>query len=386
VGARGDGADIAEAVDALSGLGEDAVSLRAAGLAGISAGLARHGRRLRDLAAPDAAAEATAGRIRSLLEGAVRLSSDGRVDEAARRDAVSLLADAPWEVARPALEAILREAGEDLRVEATRSLGRARRPEAFAMLLEGWGRQSAAIRREAAGALVRDHGGALSLLAAVEDGRIGVAELGAARISQLLEDQRSDVREAAKRLFGGIPEDRRLVMERYRPALAAKADRARGRTVFEKHCASCHRVSGLGIAVGPDISDVEAKDPEALLADILDPSRAIDGNHVQYAIQLKDGAVIAGLVAAETRESLTLKRAEGETIVIPRGEIQEVRASNASLMPDGLEKSVSVEEMADLIAFLRDGRYLEGAPPLLRPSRPGAAKAPLGSNGSPRAE
>jgi putative heme-binding domain-containing protein len=324
-----------------------------------------------------------------MVARAAALARDAGADEAARRDALSLLGHARWEDAQPALEAVIREAGDALRGVAARALAMQGRPEAFAILLDGWSRQGVAARREAAGALLGSREGALALLAAVEDGRVPAAELGAARIAGLIEDRREDVRARARKLLGGgAAEERRAVIERYRAALAREgADAARGRAVFERHCASCHRVGALGVAVGPDITDVQAKDPDVLLVDILDPGRAIDGSYVQHAVRLGDGTVVTGLIAAEAGSSLMLRRADGETLVIPRDRIEEVRASGASFMPDGIEKVVSVDEMADLIAFLRDGRYLEGAPPLLRAARPaGAAGAQPASGGSPRAE
>ena len=110
------------------------------------------------------------------------------------------------------------------------------------------------------------------------------------------------------------------------------------------------------------------KTREQLLADILNPNGAIDGNYLNYVVSTKSGQVLGGLIAAESASSLTLKRAEGQTDVVLRQDIDEIRSTGASLMPEGLEKNVThVEEMSDLISFLKNWRYDEGRPPAAAP-------------------
>src|SRR5207253_2759705 len=145
------------------------------------------------------------------------------------------------------------------------------------------------------------------------------------------------------------PAERRQVLERYQAALALKGDPARGKAVFQRHCATCHRVAGVGVDVGPDISDSRTKTAAALLVDILNPNQAIDNNYINYLITTKSGKSLTGIISAETASSLTLKRAEGQTETVLRADIDEIVSSGVSLMPEGLEKSVSVAEMADLL-------------------------------------
>ena len=118
--------------------------------------------------------------------------------------------------------------------------------------------------------------------------------------------------------------------------------------------------------VGPDIADTRVRTREALLTDILDPDRAIDANYVAYVVATSDGAVYDGVVAAQTASSLTLKRPEGKTEVLLRSAIDEVRSTGRSLMPEGFEAKISVDQMADLLTFLKDWRYQDGAVPLGR--------------------
>src|SRR5207248_1021408 len=121
-----------------------------------------------------------------------------------------------------------------------------------------------------------------------------------------------------------MPAERQQVLARYRAALKRKGDAGKGREVFKKTCATCHRVAGVGVDVGPDISDTRTKTAGALLADILNPNQAIDNNYVNYLVTTKGGKSLSGIIAAETADSITLKRAENQTDVVLRQDIDEV--------------------------------------------------------------
>jgi putative heme-binding domain-containing protein len=101
-----------------------------------------------------------------------------------------------------------------------------------------------------------------------------------------------------------------------------------------------------------------------LLTDILVPNAAIDNNYINYSVTTKSGKVLTGYIAAETAASITLKRAENQTDVVLRQDIEELVSTGVSLMPDGLEKQITVPEMADLITFLKNWRYMDGSVPV----------------------
>ena len=111
-----------------------------------------------------------------------------------------------------------------------------------------------------------------------------------------------------------------------------------------------------GGRVGPDLSGVNNKTREELLTSILNPSYAIEARYVNYMITARDGRLYDGVIANETPGSITLRGgvAEEDTTIL-RQNITEVRASSISLMPDELEKSMSKQDLADVIAYLRAG-------------------------------
>jgi putative heme-binding domain-containing protein len=129
---------------------------------------------------------------------------------------------------------------------------------------------------------------------------------------------------------------------------------AEGAKVFEKNCTACHQVGGKGVNIGPNLASSAAQNASTLLTHILDPNQYVLPNYVQYLVVDTNGITHTGLLAAQTSTSVTLKKEKGETITLLKSEIEELTSSSKSLMPEGLEKAVSPEAMADLIAFLQE--------------------------------
>ena len=105
--------------------------------------------------------------------------------------------------------------------------------------------------------------------------------------------------------------------------------------------------------VGPDLSDVRNRSREALLYDILDPNRKLEPRFTDYSVVDDEGRVFNGLIVSETPEHIILKQAEGKQQIIPRGKIDLLKASGKSLMPEGVEKEITIQQMADLLKFLK---------------------------------
>ena len=94
------------------------------------------------------------------------------------------------------------------------------------------------------------------------------------------------------------------------------------------------------------------KSPAALLIAILDPNRAVEDRYVNYIAQLDDGRQFSGVLASESGGSLTLRVQDGKEQVILRKQLEVLRNTGKSLMPEGLEKDVSDQELADVIAYV----------------------------------
>jgi putative heme-binding domain-containing protein len=93
---------------------------------------------------------------------------------------------------------------------------------------------------------------------------------------------------------------------------------------------------------------------DTLLADILNPSSAIQDRYTNYILEAKDGRIYDGLIVSESSAAITM-RGESQDVTVLRENIKDLRSSTVSLMPEGLEGSLSRQELADVISYLRSG-------------------------------
>lgn len=145
---------------------------------------------------------------------------------------------------------------------------------------------------------------------------------------------------------------RKKVLEQFRPALRLKGDAKNGQTVSLR-CAGCHEVAGTGWRVGPDLKSVASHSAEKLLMNIIDPSLDVQPGFFAFTLKLKDGSEHYGIVTSETANSITFVSPVTLPRLISRSDIAELKSTNQSLMPAGLEAGMTTQEMADLIAYLR---------------------------------
>jgi putative heme-binding domain-containing protein len=210
-------------------------------------------------------------------------------------------------------------------------------------------------------ALIAQKPNRLALLAKQLDaGKITARQIGADELKKLVDRAKNDTQVTLKQHLEQIVNSNRAqVVSQYEPCLALTTDPNRGREVFSKHCASCHRIGDVGLQVGPDISDSRSKLPLQLLSSILDPNLAIDNNYFRFIALTEDDRVVEGMIAEETTETIVLLGQENKREVLRRDEILELKATGISLMPEGLEAQIDPQSMADLIAFIKGWRYLD---------------------------
>ena len=178
--------------------------------------------------------------------------------------------------------------------------------------------------------------------------------LDASRETWLENHPNDRVRELTRKLLAGAGASSATeLIERYKPALRLARDATRGEAIFRRECAVCHKLGAVGVTVGPDLTSSSSRDAEALLSHILDPNKTVLPNYLQYTIVDEAGRVYSGIVIARAATSVTLARAENKTDTILRSEIAEFECSKKSLMPEGLDRKISPQEMADLIEFLQ---------------------------------
>src|SRR5207237_2166696 len=117
-------------------------------------------------------------------------------------------------------------------------------------------------------------------------------------------------------------------------------------------CSVVDRPGNVGTEIGPDLATLQNRGAETMLLNVLDPNREVNPQYVNYILVTTEGRSITGLVAAETATSVTLKRQENATDTVLRANIEELKSTGLSIMPEGLEKQLDQQAVADLIAYM----------------------------------
>jgi putative heme-binding domain-containing protein len=199
---------------------------------------------------------------------------------------------------------------------------------------------------------------ASSLLDAVAEGKIPRADISPYYARQIRSLNDAALNRRLAQAWGELrdsPADKQQLIARWKtqltPAALGKADLSEGRLVFNTACASCHTLYGEGGKVGPDLTGGGRDNLDYLLENMVDPSAVVTADFRMSIVELKDGRVLNGLIAAKTERTLTLKTMT-ETLTLERAEISGVRDSTLSLMPEGLLEALPPEQARDLIAYL----------------------------------
>jgi putative membrane-bound dehydrogenase-like protein len=251
-------------------------------------------------------------------------------------------------------ELLVPQTPAELQAAAIDVLGRQRNDKVAEILLRGWKAYGPVQRSQALDVLFQRDEWVEATLEAIERKDIAAAQLDAARRQRLLQHKSAGVRARAAKLFAAaIDPNRQKVVDAYQPVLKLQGDPKRGVEVFTKNCATCHKLGGVGHEVGPDLASLGDKSPEALLIAILDPNRAVEARYVNYTARTNAGLTYTGVLASETGNSVTVVGPDGKKQVILRTDLDELISSGKSLMPEGLEKEIKPEDMADLIAHVR---------------------------------
>ena len=202
-----------------------------------------------------------------------------------------------------------------------------------------------------------------TLISGIDAGTVRLTELALDQQQALAAHPDEAVRTAAVAALnrgGAMPNaDRQKLIVDWSAVATSQGNATAGKAVFTAQCAKCHKHSGEGQQIGPDLTGMAAHPKAELLVHILDPSRSVEGNFRVYTVTTLDGLVLQGVLASESRTAVELIDAEGKTHAIPRDDIDVLRGSTKSLMPEGFEKQIDKRQLTDLLEFLtQKGRYL----------------------------
>lgn len=259
------------------------------------------------------------------------------------------------------LEAITPRTEPEVAKGILEALGKMQAAGVGKVVVERWSKLTPATRPAAVALLMRRPEWIGALLDGLEASTVPGGDLGIEVEQRLSRHPNAALANRAKAVLARsgrvINADRQKVVEQLLPLAQRRGDAASGKLVFEMNCGKCHRHNGVGGQVGPDLTGTAARKKSEILLDVLDPNRSVEGNFQQYTVVTGDGQVLTGLLAAETRTAVELVDAEAKRHVVLREEIEELKGSKLSLMPEGFEK-LRTDEIVNLLEFLAArGKY-----------------------------
>ncbi|MEO6290529.1 MAG: PVC-type heme-binding CxxCH protein [Ginsengibacter sp.] len=276
--------------------------------------------------------------------------------EAYRNDAITFLAlDKKGDYSSMLEKIITSDEPVSLQKNALRTYNKLAPKTASEFIVGNWKNLSRDLREVGMNVFVSSTGSSNILLDAVKNGTIQSTEISWPLKEHLANSDDSNVRNRARELIVSEVESREEVYKQYLPVLGMKGDTAKGRIVFTTVCGVCHQYQGQdGTSFGPDLGSIQNREKPSIMTDILNPNRSIAVNYDLWTITKKDGENLSGIMSSQTSATITLNQLGGQHITIPRTEIKTMETAQSSAMPVGLEASVSKEQMANLLAFLKN--------------------------------
>ncbi len=303
-------------------------------------------------------------RLASVSRSLLRAILDADQPEPQRITAVRQLAEIfPFDetTSRELLKVITPQSSPALNEAILEAVGNQRR--GAELMVEGMKTWSPATRAAAIRALLGRNEATKVLLDGLEKGTIPLADLALDQRETMARHPDRSIAQRALALLrrgGGLPNpDRQKVLDELLPITKRRGDVEAGRIIYKNNCAKCHVHGNEGTAIGPNLTGVAVHSKEHLLTNIIDPSRDVEGNYRVYRVEMSDGRSLSGLLMSETRTTIELIDSEAKRHTLQRADIDELQVSNKSLMPEGFEKTLSAEDLSNLLEFLTArGQYL----------------------------
>jgi len=198
---------------------------------------------------------------------------------------------------------------------------------------------------------------ARQFLRAVDHGRISPKEVPFNQLRQVLLHHDEQLNRLVEKHWGRITpattgEKRARIASINHILGQGHGNAAIGKQLFQKNCATCHTLFGEGNKVGPDLTWTDRKNREFIITSIVDPSAVIRNEFVAYVVSTTNGRVLTGLVAESTPKTVTLLDDKNQRTLLPRDEIEQMKASPQSLMPEKILDPFDDQQIRDLFSYL----------------------------------
>ena len=294
----------------------------------------------------------------------VLINPKGKLED--RRKALAALIDAHDSKLPDILQGLLKE--KVIRREAIRGLGVVENSKTPLAILNVFDQLDTAGKHDALTTLATRVSYAKLLMVAIEKGEIKANTLPADIVQQLKAHGERVINSKLDQLWGvsrSTPEAKLKEIVRYKKLLEAKPVKpinlSRGRALYQRTCAQCHKLYGEGGEIGPDITGSNRSNLDYLLTNILDPNAEIPNDYRTTILKISDNRVLVGVIIRSEGGSVTIAT-PAESLTIAKSDIVSNEPQNFSMMPEDLLLAFKEDELHDLVAYLRGKRQV----PLLR--------------------
>ena len=289
--------------------------------------------------------------------GLRRTLSDVKADVALRQNALTSLLGAKDKELAPVLQRLLNEPA--MRSTAIKGLAAYDNPKTPAAIFGIYETLNSEEKRDALNTLASRSAYAKELLFAIEKKSISSTDVSADIVRAMMnlndptiEKQIGQVwgiarRSAAERVQLIAATKKRLTAKKLEPP-----DLMLGRAMFQKTCAQCHTLYGVGGKISPDLTGSNRANLDYLLENVLDPSAVIPKEYTVTVFDMDSGRKITGIVKEETKDTVAVQTAN-ELLILPKKEIDARKASDVSMMPDDILKTMNEFEFRSMIAYLQ---------------------------------
>jgi putative heme-binding domain-containing protein len=295
---------------------------------------------------------------------ALALIADDKADPSERLQYVRIFGEVKQPRSVPVLLALLEKARDDgLRLASLTALQTYDEPRIAEAVLKKYGTFTDDARAVAQTLLVSRKAWAISLLAAIDAGRIDRATVPLDVVRKMTMHRDERIARLVKKHWGKIEGAASAAMQKQIERLGGVLKTGtgspyRGKKLFADSCAKCHKLFGQGGAVGPDLTTYQRDDLSNMLANVVNPSAEIREGFETYLVSTKDGRVLTGLLVDKDNRVIVLRGADGQSVTVRQTQIEELTPQRKSLMPEGLLDKFSDQQVRDLFAYLRSTQPL----------------------------
>ena len=274
-------------------------------------------------------------------------------DPARRASALSTLVERRTPGLERDLPGLLDDAS--LRAPVLRAMAAFPTPDAPKIILGRYASLSPAEREDAVATLASRSAWAMALLDAVEHGTVPRREVSVPIARQILALNDAPLTHRLEAVWGSVratSADKAALIGKYKAVLGSgESNPSAGRAVFRRTCYNCHKLFDDGGDVGPELTGSDRRNADYILENVLDPSASVAREYTVTNVATNDGRLVSGILRAQTDAVLTIQTAN-ERLLIPREDVEAIKASKVSMMPEGQLEALSPQEIRDLFSYL----------------------------------